>query len=272
MIRQMLLQKLLGGGSVSGSDPMAALLGQREPDVRAFQPPAPTASTQDEATKRAIAKMFAGDANPDGTCHALCGSGGYCAPRKDVSNVAFGFNERGVILARDPAYFKTTVSFQGNTWHNVGIRYKGGSSLSGAYFLRSQMIGFRISFDEYDTEYPEIQNQKFFGFQKLTFSNNWMDKSHIREVLSYEILGASGIKTARATPVRVYFDIGDGNGPVFWGMYTMVEDPTDVIVQTFLGDATPGAGNIYKPENNTWEKFAAIDFEKKNNNKKKCKF
>lgn len=278
MIRQVLLQKLLGGGS--GSDPMlAALMGNRNPALQApppnlfVQPPTPKPSSmQDAATKRALDKMFAGDANPDGTCHALCGSGGYCPPRRDASQTSFGFNERGVEFSRDPEYFKTTISFQGNTWHNVGIRYKGGSSLSGAYFLQSQMIGFRVSLDEYDGEYPELKNQKFFGFSKLTFSNNWMDKSHIREILSYEILGASGVKAARATPVRVYFDIGDGKGPTFWGVYTMVEDPTDVVVQTFPGDLTPGEGNIYKPENNTWEKFVADDFEKKNNAKKNVSF
>jgi len=129
------------------------------------------------------------------------------------------------------------------------------------------MIGFRLSTDQYSKEYPELKNQKLFGFGKLTFSSNWMENSHVREILSYEILGASGIKAARATPIRVYFDIGDGQGPTFWGLYTMIEDVSDVLVQTFPGDKTPGQGNIYKPENNTWEKFLAIDFSKKNNDK-----
>jgi len=99
-----------------------------------------------------------------------------------------------------------------------------------------------------------------------------MDKSHVREILSYEILGASGIKAARATPIRVYFDIGDGKGPTFWGLFTMIEDPSDILVQSFPGDATPGKGNIYKPENNTWEKFVEGDFAKKNNDKKNVSF
>lgn len=114
--------------------------------------------------------------------------------------------------------------------------------------------------------HPEIEGQKFFGFSKLTFSNNWMERSHIREILSYEILGASGVRAPRAAPVRVYFDYGEG--PVFWGLYTMIEEATDTVVLNFANDThPPGKGNIYKPENNTWDKFVESDFEKKNNEK-----
>lgn len=279
LIRQILLQKLLGsnpslagmlggGDSSSSSNPLLAMLNNQKSAA-----PAPTPkSGLDPATQRALDKMFAGSANPDGTCPAGCGNGGSCPPRRDVPKTVFGFNERGVILSSDPIFVRADVTFQNHTWHNVGIRYKGGNSLEGAYFLQSKMIGFRISASQYEKDYPETKNQKFFGFSKLTFSNNWMEKSHVREMLSYEILGASGIKTPRATPVRVYFDIGDGKGPVFWGLYTMIEDPSDVLVRTFPNDPTPGDGNTYKPENNTWNKFVAIDFDKKNNDKKNVSF
>jgi len=94
----------------------------------------------------------------------------------------------------------------------------------------------------------------------VTFSNEYMEISHIREILTYEVLGASGITVGRATPIRVYFDIGDGKGPTFWGLHTMVEDPTDHIIKSLPGDKTPGLGHVYKPTISTWEKFVASDF------------
>jgi len=87
----------------------------------------------------------------------------------------------------------------------------------------------------------------------VTFSNEYMEISHIREILTYEVLGASGITVGRATPIRVYFDIGDGKGPTFWGLHTMVEDPTDHIIKSLPGDKTPGLGHVYKPTISTWE-------------------
>lgn len=236
------------------------------PSRRAGPSPAPMSSADAAAMDRAMAQIFKGDALPDGSCRPACGSGGFCPARRDSSaGVKFGFNERGVVLSREPESFPVTLTAQGNTWRNVGIRFKGGSSLTGAYFMQSQMLPFRIKLDESTKELPETKDQKFYGFSKLSFSNNWMEKSHIREVLSYEILGASGIKSPRATPVRIYFDFGDG--PVFWGLYTMIEDPTDTVVMNFPDDRNSGKGNLYKPENNTWDKFVVVDFEKKSNEK-----
>lgn len=232
-------------------------------DVNALPP---TSAAEALAMDRALAKIFAGDANPDGSCRPLCGSGGSCPIRRDSNDgLSFGFNERGVVLSRDPANFPVTITAQGNTWHGAEIRFKGGSSLTGAYFMQSKMLPFRVSMDGASKTHPEIKGQKFFGFSKLTFSNNWMERSHVREILSYEILGASGVRAPRATPVRIYFDYGEG--PVFWGLYTMIEEPTDTVVLNFDNDTHPGDGNIYKPENNTWDKFVEEDFEKKNNEK-----
>ena len=69
----------------------------------------------------------------------------------------------------------------------------------------------------------------------------------------------------RAAFYRVFVD--SGAGPQYWGLYTMVEDPSDgaMLDAQFGGQG----GNLYKPDGPgaDWTKFDAEGFEKKTNDK-----
>ena len=74
-------------------------------------------------------------------------------------------------------------------------------------------------------EYLPFENfLKNYGFKKITFSSGAKDDSLIREKMGGELFRDAGVKVARSSFYRIYLDVGDGNGQVYAGLYTMVED------------------------------------------------
>ncbi|MBN1772195.1 MAG: CotH kinase family protein [Deltaproteobacteria bacterium] len=144
--------------------------------------------------------------------------------------------------ARSPIYVPATVRYDGRTWTRVGMRYKGHSSLKAAWGGGARKLSFVLDFDEYEAAYPGIRDQRFFGFRRLSFSNAYHDPSLLREKLAGEIFRAGGVPAARSAFAAVYLDWGDG--PTYLGLYTMLEDPCDRMLETQLGD---GSGELYKP-------------------------
>ena len=165
------------------------------------------------------------------------------------------------LTVRDPIYVPVTVSYDGRTWTSVGMRFKGNSSLMSAARSGAGKVPFRLDFDRYEDEVPATLDQRFYGFQKLTFSSNYTDNSMLREVLATEIFRDQGVPAARAAFYRIFVDSGDGDE--YWGLYTMIEDPADgAMLEAQFGDDD---GNLYKPEGPgaNWGFFDAAGFGKK---------
>ncbi len=161
----------------------------------------------------------------------------------------------------DPIYRPATISFEGQTWNYVGIRYKGNSSLRSSWG-RTLKMPFRFDFDEFESEHPEIKNQRFFGFKRLTFSSGFSDNSLIREKVAADIFRKAGLPSAQTAFYRVYLDYGEGSK--YFGLYTMVEAPDKPMLATQFKNAD---GNLYKPSGNG-AKFVTFDqkaFPKKSN-------
>ena len=163
-------------------------------------------------------------------------------------------------------YVPVTVTYAGRTWTQVGMRYKGNSSLMGVNTETGGKIPFRLDFDRYEDQDPAIRNQRFYGFQKLTFASNVGDDTQLHEALAVEVFRDRGVPAARAAFYRVYVDTG--SGAEYWGLYTMIEDPADgAMLDAQLGGS---GGNLYKPEGfaANWSlPFDAESFGKKNNEK-----
>jgi len=168
------------------------------------------------------------------------------------------------LIVRDPIYVPVTVSYDGRTWVSVGMRYKGNSSLfMSAMRPGAGKVPFRLDFDRYEDEVPATLDQRFYGFQKLTFSSNYSDDSMLKEVLATEVFRDQGVPAARAAFYRIFVDTG--NGDEYWGLYTMIEDPADgAMLEAQFGDDD---GNLYKPEGSgaNWGYFDATGFGKKTN-------
>ncbi len=145
----------------------------------------------------------------------------------------------------DPDYVDVTLTFRGTRWEHVGFRLKGNSSLSGAWRAGNYKLPFRLHFDWFEDRFPAIDNQRFHGFQELSFSPGYNDQSLIREKVAADLFRAAGIPAARTAFYRVYIDFGAGRRYV--GVYTMVEVIDDTMVRDQFADA---GANLYKPTSN----------------------
>jgi spore coat protein H len=165
-------------------------------------------------------------------------------------------------LDHTPVWKPVQLTFNGRPWNHVGMRFKGNSTLVGAWTRGIYKLPFRLSFDHFEAEHPEIRNQRFFGFQRLSFTNNETDPSFLREKITTDLLREHGVPAAHAAHVRVYIDTG--SGPVYFGLYTMNEIPDDPLLTAQMGGA---GGNLYKPDGATadWTSFAQEDFQKESN-------
>lgn len=191
-----------------------------------------------------------------------------CMPPMPAGFPGLGGMGRGgapQLISRDPIYVPVTVEHDGRKWTHVGMRYKGNSSLASANTSNNGKVPFRLDFDRYENDAPETRNQRFYGFQKMTFASNFGDDSQLREVFATEVMRDRGIPAARSAFYRIYVDTG--SGPEYWGLYTMVEDPADgAMLDAQFGSRS---GNLYKPEGTgaNWGEFNAAGFNKKTNEK-----
>ncbi len=161
-----------------------------------------------------------------------------------------------------PIWVPSTVTFEGKTWHHVGIRFKGNASLSFTYKAGVHKLPLRFDFDQYEDENCSTLDQRFFGFKRLTLSNNYGDDSSLHEKVATEIFREAGVPAPYAAFYRVFVDVGEG--PTYFGIYTMVEVPAKPLFERAFGDKD---GNLYKPEGTSasWNSFSEVSFGKRTN-------
>ncbi|MCW2118153.1 CotH kinase family protein [Flavobacterium sp. 7A] len=142
----------------------------------------------------------------------------------------------------DPIMVPAEFFYKGKEWYRVGVRFKGNSSLQSTWSSGNLKLSFKLDFDEYEDTYPQIDNQRFYGFKKLSLKNNYNDKSMLREKVATDIFRASGVISSHAAIYEVYVDHGDG--PTYFGVYTLVEEVDDTLIDEFSNND----GNLYKPD------------------------
>ncbi|MBU1222190.1 CotH kinase family protein [Myxococcota bacterium] len=164
----------------------------------------------------------------------------------------------------DPIFVPAEVFYNGIEWYRVGIRFKGNSSLQSSWGQGILKLPFKLDFDEFEDYYPQIDNQRFYGFKKLSLKNNYEDKSQLREKVAADVFASAGLVVSHTAFYTLYIDHGDG--PEYFGLYTLVEEVDDSVIDTqFSSDD----GNLYKPEDGSASfiegTFSEEDFEKKTN-------
>lgn len=177
-----------------------------------------------------------------------------------------GFDVTGMFPDQNPMWVPVTLEFEGQTWTDVGMRFKGNSSLSGTWGAGNLKLPFKLDFDEFEDANPAIDNQRFYGFKQLSFSSNFRDNSYLHEKVAADLFREAGIPAAQTAFYAVYVDYGEG--PVYVGLYTAVEVVDDTVIETQFAD---GSGNLYKPEGRgaTFAEgtFDEASFEKETNEK-----
>ncbi len=164
-------------------------------------------------------------------------------------------------LMDDPIDVPCDIEYNGKQWYRVGIRFKGNSSLYGA---NSNKLPFKLNFDKFEDIYPAIDNQRFYGFKKFSLKNNCKDASEIHELMASELFRDFGLKGPHTAFYKLYVDVG--GGPVYFGLYTLVEEVDDTVIKTQYND---NDGNLYKPEEDAATfatgTFNTYEFAKKTN-------
>lgn len=165
-----------------------------------------------------------------------------------------------------PIWAYCNILFNNGKWDKVGIRFKGNSSLRSTFQAGIKKLPFKLDFNQFETEFPETKNQRFYGFKQLNLKNNYDDKSFVREKVASDLFAEFGLVTPKTSLYRVFVDYGDG--PVYFGLYTLVEEVDDTVIKTSYSDKN---GNLYKPEGIAATfadgSFRSTDMNKKNNKK-----
>ncbi|MBQ4915108.1 CotH kinase family protein [Maribacter sp. MMG018] len=157
----------------------------------------------------------------------------------------FGSGGRGTATStdEDPIFVPAEIFYNDKEWYRVGVRFKGNSSLQSSWQAGILKLSFKLDFDEFEDDYPQIDNQRFYGFKKLSLKNNYDDKSFLREKAAADIFRNAGLVVSNTAFYTVYVDYGDG--PVYFGLYTMVEEVDDTVIDEQFDD---NDGNLYKPD------------------------
>lgn len=143
----------------------------------------------------------------------------------------------------DPVFVPADVYYESKQWYRVGIRFKGNSSLQSSWQQGILKLSFKIDFDEFEDEYPQIKNQRFYGFKKFSLKNNYNDASQLREKVAADVFANAGMAVSHTAFYELHID--HGNGPEYFGLYPLVEEVDGSVLDTlFVSDK----GNLYKPD------------------------
>jgi len=142
----------------------------------------------------------------------------------------------------NPVWVPCALFREGIEWYHVGLRFKGNESLASTWCMGVLKLALKLEFDHFEDDWPEIEDQRFYGFKQLSLSNGFEDPSLMREHLASGIFREASVPVAHTVPCRVFIDHGEG--PLYFGLYTLMEVVDDTLIETQF----TGGGNLYKPE------------------------
>ncbi|MBN2342787.1 MAG: CotH kinase family protein [Deltaproteobacteria bacterium] len=137
-------------------------------------------------------------------------------------------------------YIPATVSFDDMALGQVGVRYKGASSLHYCFDEfgvrvdedRCKKLSIKIKFSEY------VETTRLFGLKRINLHALNSDYSKLKDRLSYKLFRAFGVPAPRSGHARVVV-----NGQ-YAGLFAMIEQVDGRFTDRHWPDA--GDGNLYK--------------------------
>jgi spore coat protein H len=141
-----------------------------------------------------------------------------------------------------PVWVHAEMQADGYSWKDVGLRFKGNSSLAFAWSSGDKKLPFRINMDKFEDESPSTKNQRYWGFKRLAFSNNNGDFTNVREKVASELFEDAGIPVARSALVKLTLVHGDSVDEL--GIYTMTEIPGKPMLNKYYANSK---GSLFKP-------------------------
>jgi spore coat protein H len=134
-------------------------------------------------------------------------------------------------------YVPATLHFEGETYPEIGIRYKGGyGSLYSCFDSEGNRtcdkLSIKLGFNEYDPE------NRFHGLKKLNFHSMEADDSKMHDAVVYKLFRDQEVPAPRTAYARVIV-----NGDLI-GLYAVIEQIDGRFTRARFPDG--GEGNLYK--------------------------
>ncbi len=141
-------------------------------------------------------------------------------------------------------YYPGSVTFDGVTYDNAGVRTKGGCGSSRDL---SGKASFKINLSDFGDGSSCPVTRRARGLKHLTVNNQVQDGSATHERLAYQLYDLVGVPVPRRAPIRVFVNnLGNpGVGPELWGLYLNLES----IDRRFLErryEGTAAEGMLYE--------------------------
>lgn len=140
------------------------------------------------------------------------------------------------LLGLDFEYVHAELEFEGQTFPDVAVRYKGnGTFMESRGSLKRPL---KIDLNKF------VKGQKLAGVATLNLHNNVTDAGMMNEVLSHRLYRDAGVPAPRTAYARVFVTVPDTHDHTYVGLYSLVEN----VDKNFVADRKLGEGGaILKP-------------------------
>ena len=108
-------------------------------------------------------------------------------------------------------YSPCTVVIDDETYQNVAIRAKGNTSLTQVKAYGNDRYSFKIEFDRFNS------SNTYYGLDKLCLNNIIQDNTYMKDYLTYQMMGQTGVASPLCSYVYITVNGED------WGLYLAVE-------------------------------------------------
>lgn len=165
------------------------------------------------------------------------------------------------------AWHEADIVTDGQRWATVGIRLPSNSDVANAWKASqsSPRFPFRITMDKWEKEHPTVDNQRFYGFQKLSLSNLSGDSSLLRHQVASAVYRSKGVPAYRSTIVSLFVAHGSGiNDTINMGVYSLREAIDGPMLKRWFSGAD---GNLYEPVSKLGSNYTTAEFSEGQNDK-----
>jgi spore coat protein H len=128
------------------------------------------------------------------------------------------------VLGLEMDYIRADLDFAGETYRDVGLRYKGNGTYVTSQF--SDKRPFKIDFNRH------VKGQRMRGLTRLNLHNSALDASFMHESLSYQLFREAGVAAPRTAYARVWLTVPEERERQYFGLYTLTEE----VDRAFLAD------------------------------------
>lgn len=134
--------------------------------------------------------------------------------------------------APEELYSSCTLTIDGETFQNIGIRAKGNNSRRLIEKYGLDRYSLKVEFDHYN-------NSSYYGLDKFSLDSSFQDNSYLKSYLTFDMMGFMDVPT----PLCSYVWVTVNQQP--WGLFLAIEEPEEAFAKRNFGTEY---GNIYKPD------------------------